>query len=134
MLYSISLIRLASSPGTQHEHLHNVHVAMEAFLLLSSGILCISFVALWFSEESNGQHDKGYNGPQNAYIVEHITYVTHVLFYATFFLYHSPDITKPAELGVSHETEDGYYVNNNSSVRRPLIHAMTPLTPIMELN
>jgi hypothetical protein len=87
-LYSISFLLLA---GRTHQHLRALHNALLAFLLLSTCALALAFIVLWRDEEAKGQHTAS-GGSQNAYIVEHVAYITHVLFYATFFLYHTPDI------------------------------------------
>lgn len=101
-LYSISFVLLA---GRTHQHLRAVHNALLAFLLLSTCALALAFILLWRDEEAKGQHSAS-GGSQNAYIVEHVAYITHVLFYATFFLYHSPDINKSPHVFSTYEQNE----------------------------
>ncbi len=93
VVYSLAFVRLAA---TTEERLEMVHAVMEAFLLLSVAALVVSFVSLWAEEERDGKHSGGLNSRQvqNAYIVEHTAYIVHLVFYASFFLYHTPDIEK----------------------------------------
>ena len=103
-LYSVSLLVLA---GITHKHLAQVHQGLGIFLLISSGILLLAFIWLWLVEEINGKH--GVNeDTKNAYIVEHCAYLIHLLFLTTFFLFHSPDATKPAEIYAEIEAELAY--------------------------
>ena len=87
LLYSLAFVRLAA---TTEDHLEMVHTFMEAFLLLTVVILVVSFVTLWVEEERAGMHG-GAGGVQQAYIVEHAAYIVQLVFYAGFFLFHTPD-------------------------------------------
>jgi hypothetical protein len=77
---------------------------MRWFLLITTLILVTVFVILWAIEDANGFHSSA-GGNRNAYIVEHVAYVTHILFFATFVLYHSPNPEKHAHLSHVHEKE-----------------------------
>ena len=95
-MYSIAFLWLA---GQTHKHLWKIHQGLGAFLFCSSVGQVIAFVVLWVLEEENGQHmahigdsnDGNGDNTQKAYIVEHSAYMTQILFYATFILFHSPD-------------------------------------------
>lgn len=104
--YSIALLRLA---GTTHKHLDQIHLALEVFLLASSALLLLAFVALWVMEEDSGKHQHPVEGDdkQSAYIVEHTAYMTHLLFYGTFFSFHTPDPLKPPRVYGTFEDERG---------------------------
>lgn len=122
--YSLAFVRLAATSKDDREVLHAL---MEALLLLGVVLLVIAFVGLWFEEEKNGWHtsDAG-KGRQTAYIIEHAAYMGHLLFYALFFLYHSPNWDKSVDRSVvgeayydhqdHHEARDG-----TPMVCRPLI-------------
>ena len=120
-VYSLVFVRLAA---TTEERLEMVHAIMEAFLLMSVAALVVSFVSLWAEEERDGKHDRGSGNSQvqNAYIVEHVAYIVHVLFYACFFLYHTQDIeTIPGgHVGEGYEETDAD-VEGMPMVCRPLI-------------
>lgn len=88
-MYSFAFIRLSAA---SHDHLKRIHMGLEVFLLISASTLVITFVALWFQEEqaiNNGMVGAGYT--RTAYIVEHVSYLVHVLFYAIFFSFNSAD-------------------------------------------
>lgn len=98
-LYSITLLRLA---GERDKSLAKVHQALEIFLLASSVCLFLAFGVVWAIEEMNGQHVRELGEPdddgQKAYIVEHVAYMVFLLFYATFFLFHTPNPEEPPGL------------------------------------
>jgi hypothetical protein len=93
-VYSVALLRLGRE---SHKHLALQHLALELFLFVSSGALLVAFILLWIEEENSGRHAKqdasdAYTSPdQKAYIVEHCAYIAHLLFYAAFFAFHTPD-------------------------------------------
>lgn len=118
-LYSLGFLELA---GRTHEHLRRVHQALRWFLLLSTLALVVVFVLLWAIEETSGAH-AGKGGPQTAYIFEHVAYITQILFYATFFLYHSPKLPPEYSLdpAVPDDREDGTRL-----LARPIAVAITP--------
>lgn len=119
--YSLALVRLAATSEDDKELLH---ACMDGFLLLCVVVLVISFVALWVQEEQDGWHsvtDKNTNEPkQSAYIVEHAAYIVQVVFYAFFFLYHSPNPWKVTDGSYSIGTEE-YEPGAVPMVCRPLI-------------
>lgn len=119
-LYSLGFLELA---GRTHEHLRRVHQALRWFLLLSTLALVVVFVVLWAIEEANGAH-KGNGGAQNAYIFEHVAYITQILFYATFFLYHSPKLPPDYTLDPAgqDDREDGTRL-----LARPIAVPINPL-------
>jgi hypothetical protein len=43
---------------------------------------------------------------RNAYIVEHVAYITQILFYATFILYHTPNPEKPVHVVWPYDSEE----------------------------
>lgn len=105
--YSVAILRLA---GTTHKHLEQIHQALEVFLLASSALLLLAFVWLWVMEETSGKHNKTAiegDDTQSAYIVEHMAYMTHLLFYGTFFSFHTPDPLKPPMIYGTFEDERG---------------------------
>ena len=85
--YSLAIIRLAATSKDDKEVLH---ACMDGTLLLYVVVLVISFVFLWVEEENSGMHSSHSEEPKSAYIVEHGAYIAQVVFYALFFLYHSP--------------------------------------------
>ena len=117
-LYSISLLVLA---GSTHKHLAQIHQGLAIFLLITSALLLLGFVSLWVIEENNGGHGNDRTeSTQRAYIVEHCTYLSHVLFLGTFFLFHSPDPCKEPEIYGEFEGEQA---NDQEGVAlRPLLH------------
>jgi len=122
-VYSISLLRLA---GGREKHLAKIHLAMEIGLLLSTITLVLAFVILWVIEESNnhhinhmGENQEGDN-VQKAYIVEHAAYVAFLLFYATFFVFHTPDPMEPPGLRETYAEE--HAMDPESVCMRPLMH------------
>lgn len=92
-LYSIAFIRISA---LFERHLRHLQLYLEMFLLVSAVVLVIVFVTLWFGEERaihNGTNSGGYT--RTAYIVEHVAYLVHLVFYGLFFSFNSPDPTKP---------------------------------------
>ena len=121
LTYSVALLRLGRE---SHKHLDRQHWAMELFLLISAGVLLLTFILLWVEEENAGKH-----APQapdtspvlNAYIVEHFAYVTHLLFYPAFFLFHTPDpMYQPTVAGL-YESE---------MVEMVTLNTLNPLIPV----
>lgn len=93
--YSLAFLRLAAISRDDREFLH---VIMELILLMGVVLLVIAFVGLWFEEEKRGWHsDPSGKGQLTAYVIEHAAYMGHLLFYALFFLYHSPDWGKSVD-------------------------------------
>jgi hypothetical protein len=117
LIYSLAFVRLAA---TTEDRLEMVHAIMEGFLLLAVVILVIAFVSLWVEEERAGKH--GGSGVQTAYVVEHTAYTVQLLFYAGFFLYHTPDPFRVpgAYVGEAYEDRDGER-DGVPMVCRPLI-------------
>ena len=94
--YALVMLRLCKE---SHPHLSQQHFWLETFIFVSSGILVITFVTLWVLEELDHKHDIGSSDrTQQAYIVEHCAYVSNLLFYAGFFLFHTPDPMKPPHI------------------------------------
>ncbi len=94
------MLRLA---GGREKHLAKIHLAMEVGLFVSTVGLVLAFVTVWIIEETHGGHHiqhvgEGEDGPQSAYIVEHAAYMVFLLFYATFFVFHTPDPLEPPGL------------------------------------
>ena len=88
-LYSVALLRVGE---TTHAHLAPLHAMLEYALFFSCMAFVGSFVVLWIMEENAGKHGRDPSDPtQKAYILEHAAYMTQVVFYAIFFLFHSPD-------------------------------------------
>jgi hypothetical protein len=116
-MYSIALLRLA---GMTHGHLEQIHTALEAFLLASSALLLLAFIGLWITEETSGKHDGEGDNTQSAYIVEHMAYMTHLLFYGTFFSFHTPDPLKSPQIYGTFEDEKGK--DPSGVAMRPLLH------------
>jgi len=114
--YSMIFVRLAATHARDAEG-ELVRTVLEAFLLMSTLALFTSFVVLWV----DGEIDDGH-GRNQAYVVEHAAYLTHLLFYTVFFLYHSPD---PEKVYYSNQGgESGYYGETGRDVPmvcRPLI-------------
>ncbi len=114
-VYSVAFIRLAATnPYDGHE---SVRTVLEAFLLCSGGVLVITFMALWMEEEDSGMHSGHDTRTQHAYIVEHMAYLVHLLFYTVFFLYHSPDPCK----NTNNDSDREYDRDDVPMVCRPLI-------------
>ena len=114
-VYSVAFIRLAATnPYDGHE---SVRTVLEAFLLCSGGVLVITFMALWMEEEDSGMHSGHDTRTQHAYIVEHMAYLVHLLFYTVFFLYHSPDPCK----NTNDDSDREYDRDDVPMVCRPLI-------------
>lgn len=112
-IYSIVLIRLCEE---SHPHLARVHFWLEFSLLLASAVLVLAFVIVWLNEEANSHHNSSNDPNQYAYIIEHCAYITYLLFYAGFFLFHTPDDTEK-------EFVNGVYQGEQDTVLRPLVAA-----------
>jgi hypothetical protein len=80
--YSFVLLKLAQTEDPQY---HHIYTTMEVLLLVTSGILVISYMTAW-----------SLNDPSD-YISEHMAYVAHLLFFILFFAFHTPDPTVPFE-------------------------------------
>lgn len=125
------MLRLA---GEREKHLAKIHLAMEIGLFISSVCLVLAFVILWVIEESNGKHltHIGENGEkdesaQHAYIVEHVAYMVFLLFYATFFLFHTPDPLEPPSLRQIYVEE--HVTDPEGVCMKPLLRQPTANTP-----
>lgn len=117
-LYSLAILSLARHT---HEHLHAVHNALLAFLLVTTCILVVAFAITWQDEENRGLHTSN-GGSPNAYIVEHVAYITHVLFYGAFFLFHSPDPYKqPRGFSTGTQEDEMLFLSDLPDVCRPLV-------------
>lgn len=123
-VYSTAFIRLAATHARDATR-ELVRTVLEAFLLMSTIALFISFVALWVIEEHRSTREAS-----QGYIVEHAAYLTHLLFYTVFFLYHSPD---PEKVYCSNRGADrsDYDEDEVPMVCRPLIFTQR-LPVIME--
>ena len=117
-LYSIAFIRISA---LFERHLRHLQIGLELFLLVSTVVLVIAFVSLWFGEEREIQDGAGRGGGEftrTAYIVEHAAYIGHLIFYGVFFAYNSPDPCKE-------KPERGYgmmdYPYDGAEACRPLI-------------
>lgn len=91
LTYSIAFLRAARKDERAEAHAW-VRDGLEWCLLGAVVALVVAFVTLWAQEETQGLH--GTDRVQNAYIVEHAAYLAHLLFYAVFFYYHTPDPDK----------------------------------------
>ena len=106
--YSVALLGLGKE---SHKHLAQQHLAMEIFLFVSSGILLVAFLLLWIEEENSGRHGKQaepdayISTDQTAYILEHFAYIAHLLFYAAFFTFHTPDPMYQPNVAAVYEAE-----------------------------
>ena len=117
-LYSLAILALARHT---HEHLHAVHNALLVFLLVTTCILVVAFAITWQDEENSGVHTSN-GGSPNAYIVEHVAYITHVLFYGAFFLFHSPDpYKKPIPFSSGTQEDEMLFLSDLPDVCRPLV-------------
>lgn len=120
-LYSITLLRLA---GKRDQSLARVHQGLEIFLFVSSVCLFLAFGVVWAIEETHGQHVRHMGEPededQNAYIVEHVAYMIFLLFYATFFLFHTPNPMEPPGLRELYTEE--YAHDPEGVAMKPLLH------------
>lgn len=124
--YSIGLLRLA---GGREKHLAKVHLGMEVGLFVSSVGLVLAFVAIWAIEETGGKHlrhagetEPVEESPQTAYIVEHAAYVVFLLFYATFFVFHTPDPLEPP--GLREAYIEAHVMDPDGVSMKPLLHPM----------
>ena len=81
-------------------------------------------MTIWAIEDANGQHlphmAENEDNRLNAYIVEHTAYIVFLLFYATFFVFHTPDPWEPPGLREAYVEE--HTMDPNSVTLRPLIH------------
>lgn len=119
-LYSLAFVRLAA---TTEDQLEMLHASMEGCLLLAVVVLVISFVALWMEEDMAGDHKGGLAASevQHAYIVEHAAYIVQLVFYAGFFLYHTPDPRRLPGRFVGEVYEQEFERDGVAMVCRPLI-------------
>lgn len=132
LTYSIAFLRVARKDERADTMTHEwVRAALEWSLLGATVGLVVAFVTLWAQEETQGVHGTG--ELQNAYIVEHAAYLAHLLFYAVFFYYHTPDPDKPAkndklasEYGGDEHGEDGV-----AMVCRPLLMPYHERLPVI---
>lgn len=126
-LYSLGIVFLARHT---HEHLRDVHNALLAFLLVTTCALVVAFAITWQDEENRGLHTRS-GGSPNAYILEHVAYITHVLFYGAFFLFHSPDPYKSPRVSSSATSEEEMlFLGDLPDVCRPLVPPIA-IQPIM---
>ncbi len=117
-IYSISLLRLA---GETEKSQAQIHLVMEIGLFLSSVALVLAFVTVWAIEENNGDHGlHAGERRESAYIVEHAAYVVFLLFYATFFVFHTPDPLEPPGLREVYVEE--HIMDPECVSMRPLMH------------
>ena len=121
-VYCISLLRLA---GEREKSLAQIHLAMEIGLFLSTVVLVLAFVTTWAIEENNGQHlshvgENEEDNQLNAYIVEHAAYIVFLLFYSTFFVFHTPDPREPPGLREAYVEE--HTMDPECVSMRPLMH------------
>ena len=116
-LYSLALIRLASTNPNDRQELETLRAGLEWFLLLAVLALVIAFVSLWLEEQADEAGTYHAARVRKAFIVEHAAYLTHLAFYAVFFLYHSPDPT------LSHRA---YYNQRRGGTHEPYVVAMGP--------
>ena len=127
-LYSLAILSLARHT---HEHLREVHNALLVFLLVTTCGLVVAFVITWQDEERKGLHTRE-GGSPTAYIIEHVAYITHVLFYGAFFLFHSPDPYKEERKFslATREEEEMLFLSDLPDACRPLVPPIA-LQPIM---
>jgi hypothetical protein len=131
LTYSIAFLRVARrderADTTEHAWVRDV---LEWCLLGATVALVIAFVALWAQEETMGMH--GTDHVQNAYIVEHAAYLAHLLFYAVFFYYHTPDPDKPVTCkGSEYEREEDRGADGVPMVCRPLLMPYHERLPVI---
>ena len=118
LTYSIAFLRAARKDERAEAHAW-VRDGLEWCLLGAVVALVVAFVGLWAQEESQGLH--GTDRVQNAYIVEHAAYVAHLLFYAVFFYYHTPDPDKSVKFSSSAEYHHEEHEDGVAMVCRPLL-------------
>jgi heme/copper-type cytochrome/quinol oxidase subunit 2 len=136
-VYSCVFLVLGSS---SHKHLHALHQWLMIFLLVTTGVLVVSFVAIWAVEENTGQHASN-STERKAYIVEHAAYISHILLYLGFFSFH-----KPYGHVFPSKSMSGYFQDDSEtmmtvlgddttgvSVCQPLISGDRRLPPIIEV-
>jgi hypothetical protein len=126
-LYSISLLHFAAIFELE-KRLALVRWCLQLFLIISSFGLMLAFVILWMLEEGIGKHgeqvgDQG-DDTQIAYLVEHIAYISHLLFYVIFFLFHTPNPLREVGLTVVYEAE--HASDPNSVAMKPLLRPSGP--------
>jgi hypothetical protein len=127
VLYSVAILFLARHT---HVHLRDVHNALLAFLLVTTCALVVAFAITWHDEENRGVHTPN-GGSPNAYIIEHVAYITHVLFFGVFFLFHSPDPYKePRVFSSATQDEEMVFLGDLQDVCRPLVPPIA-IQPIM---
>ena len=122
-LYSLALLRLA---GIYEKQLAFLRWCMEIFLVLSTAGLMLAFVILWAMEEGEGKHVKHMGefeeNTRIAYIVEHAAYISHLVFYVTFFLFHTPNPLEPPGLTAVYDEE--HTSETRATTMRPLLRPM----------
>jgi hypothetical protein len=133
-VYSCIFLVLGSS---SHRHLHTLHLWLMIFLLVTTGGLVLSFVALWAIEENTGQHAIT-TVERKAYLVEHAAYMAHLLFYLGFISFHSPGLDSDSlKACVYYEAEMMARGDEAAAVCQPLVHMDTNssrrLQPIIEV-
>lgn len=116
LTYSIAFLRAARKDERAEAWVRD---GLEWCLLGAVVALVVAFVGLWAQEESQGLH--GTDRVQNAYIVEHAAYVAHLLFYAVFFYYHTPDPDKSVKFSSSAEYHHEEHEDGVAMVCRPLL-------------
>ena len=116
LTYSIAFLRAARKDERAEAWVRD---GLEWCLLGAVVVLVVAFVGLWAQEESQGLH--GTDRVQNAYIVEHAAYVAHLLFYAVFFYYHTPDPDKSVKFSSSAEYHHEEHEDGVAMVCRPLL-------------
>ena len=124
-LYSLALLRLA---GIFEKQLAFLRWCMEIFLMVSTAALMLAFVIIWAMEESDGRHVKHMGelegSGRTAYIVEHAAYMSHLVFYVTFFLFHTPNPLEPPGLAAAYNEE--YTSEPRATTMRPLLRPAGP--------
>ena len=128
-MYSIAFLWLA---GQTHKHLWKIHQGLGIFLFVSTVGQVFAFVVLWILEEESGKHvahigeyNSNKDNTQKAYIVEHSAYMTQLLFYTTFILFHSPD---PLKVPSTHGVLEGESMTDPIGIAmRPLLHTQSGL-------
>ncbi len=126
-LYSIAFIRISA---LFEKHRRDLQIYLEMFLIVSTVALVVAFVALWFEEEQAIQDRDGYT--RSAYIVEHVAYLVHLVFYGVFFTFNSPDPNKPKPAGEYGAMDYCYYEDEASACRPLIMMKMIPRVPLVE--
>jgi hypothetical protein len=126
-LYSVSLLHFAGIYEYEKQ-LAVLRWCLQLFLVISTFSLMLAFVVLWILEEGSGKHgqevgDRG-DDAQIAFLVEHVAYISHLLFYVLFFMFHTPNPMREVGLTVVYEEE--HASDKNSFAMRPLLHPIGP--------